>query len=287
MEKKQIEVLQWWYGDRDYNTGAMLFSKYGRNTVLKTTLMKPGKEKYMSGKLHYELCKAVGLNIKNMPLLPEEAENLTPPLSGGILKIKYANVSDIEPLPSQKEADELPDAPYAPEKYVPIISDVKALQYPKVIRRLTMEYQENYQERSILHKQMRSIDKKNTQGNMQDRAILLKQIQERSERLSYLYAFMKRYEKNKVVPLEEEIWPPKPETDLPDDINELKKLKKNLQTNNTKDNNLLQFQQKTKRDKENPMPEGPKRKRIELRIKKRDEEILVIDNKLVELENAT
>lgn len=280
MEAKQIEVLRWWHGERDYSTGVMLYGKYGKNAMLKVTFIKPGKEAFMSGKLHYELCKSVGLDWKKMPPLPDDIKKFMgapPPIT------KITLIGKLDDYP--EISDELLETPYTPEKYVPILSDIKALQYPKVIRRITMEYHENYRDRSMLHKQMKAVPDNNSSENVKKRADLLKQIHGKSDRLEYLYAFMKRYEDSKVVPLEEEVWPEDKSTQLPDDIDKLKRMKINLQTNNTKDNHLLLFQQKTKADKENPMPAGPKRTRIELRIKKREAEILAIDTKIVELEN--
>ena len=281
MEQNLIEVLQWWHGARDYTTGCQLYGKCGKNNVMKNTFNKPGKEKRLSGKLQYELCKAVGLDWKNMPALPDGAAKFMgpPPPITKITLIR--NVDDTTHIPG----DELPDAPYTPDKYIPIISDTKALQYPKVIRRITMEYQENFRDRSMLHKKMREVPPENTIANTQTRADYLKNIKEKSDRMDYLYAFMKNYDENKVVPLEDEVWPPEKELELPDSINDLKRMKQNLQTSNVKDNNQLLYQQKTKAEKENPMPAGVKRKKIELRIKGREETIEVINTKLVELEN--
>jgi hypothetical protein len=65
----------------------------------------------------------------------------------------------------------------------------------------------------------------------------------------------------------------------------LKRKKKNLQTANTKDNNLLLYQNKSKLDSKHPMPEGPKRTKIETRIKNRKLQINDIETQLSELEN--
>jgi hypothetical protein len=269
MEQKQIDVLQWWYGTRDYQSGVMLYGRYGKNKTLGNTFNKPGKEKVLSGKLHYELCKSAGFNWKRMPLLPDGIV----PKTINVLAQPTLIVSD------------LPAAPSDPGKRIPIITDVILLQYPKVIRRLKMEYQEAYQERSILHRKMSEVPEANTTSNQQTRADYLSEIKSLSLRMDYLYAFIANYENKKVVPLEEEVWPTNTGNVLPDDIASLKKIKKNLQSNNTKDNNLLLFQQKTKADKEKQMQPGPRRKRIELRIKKREADIEVIDLKILELEN--
>ncbi|MCY1720172.1 hypothetical protein OU798_07450 [Prolixibacteraceae bacterium Z1-6] len=271
MEQKQIEVLQWWYGNRDYQTGVTLYAKLGKNRTLLNTFMKPGKERFLSSKLHYQVCKAVGLNFKKMPLLPED--------------VAVQNAANLEALKaSGLGTNEITQAPYIPEKHIPFISDLKLMQYPRVIRRLKMEYQENYKNRSIMHKKMTEVPEVNSPENLQSRADYLKDIKAMSARMEYLYKFIQNFEDKGVVPAAEEVWPPNEEYVLPENITDLKKLKKNLQTNNTKDRNQLLYQQKTKDDKENPMPEGPKRSRIENRIKKNEETILIIDTKIVELE---
>jgi hypothetical protein len=133
---------------------------------------------------------------------------------------------------------------------------------------------------------MRAVPETNTPENMNKRALLFADIEKLTDRMEFLYSFIETWEKTGIEPIEEEIWPVKNENELPDDLDELKKIKKNLQSSNTKDRNLLEFQQKTKAAKNNPMPTGPKRKRVEFRIKKRQQEIERIEQKIVELENA-
>lgn len=273
MNDNQIEVLKWWYGNRDYQFGVMLLSRFGKNKVLVHTLMKPGKEKFGGrDKLYYELPKAVGLNYKKMPPLPDGVE--TEPE-------KF-----IQQIP--KYTRPLADEPAGDKIFVPLVSKIPLDQYPKVIRRLKYEYQEQYQQRSILHKEMCKISEENTLNNMTARANLLEEIKVISGKMDYLYCFIGEYEKNGTIPLEEIVWPPTKETpvfELPNDVEELRKLKKNLQTSNTKERNRLLYQQTSKAAKENPIPAGPKRQKYEMKIKKREAEILAIDTKIVELEN--
>jgi hypothetical protein len=73
----------------------------------------------------------------------------------------------------------------------------------------------------------------------------------------------------------------KPVVELPDDQEELKKMKKNLQSANIKDQCMLDYRQTTKGEKKNPLPDSPKRTKIGLRMKQRDTAIEAIDYKLV------
>jgi hypothetical protein len=160
-------------------------------------------------------------------------------------------------------------------------------EYGPVIRRLKYEYSDLYNKRSIMHKQMCAVPTENSQFNMTQRAMLLAKIKETTERMDYLYAFEQAYTEKGIIPIEEEIWPPeeKPE-EIPTDAEGLKKLKKNLQTYNSKARNVLLYQSKSKTEQEHPMPKGPKRQRVELAIKRREELIEEIERRLFELEQG-
>jgi hypothetical protein len=71
---------------------------------------------------------------------------------------------------------------------------------------------------------------------------------------------------------------------LPNSVDELKKLKKNLQTNNTKDRNRLDFQSANSKQHKTPMPDGPKRIKVEKRIKDRENKVVEINEKLKKID---
>lgn len=134
---------------------------------------------------------------------------------------------------------------------------------------------------------MVSIPHTNSEDNMEKRAELFQQISELNDRMDFMYEFVHRYDKEKFVPTEEDVWPTQKNADaLPEDADGLKRIKKNLQSSNTKDRNLLLFQTNNKQKKENPMPKGPRRRDIEFSIKRRIKTIHIIDNKLVNLKHA-
>lgn len=278
MNQNQIEVLQWWHGGRDYQQGVMLLSKYSKNKVLVHTLLKPGKERFGGmAKLEYELPKAVGLNRDKMPGLPE-----------GLKKISN-NEQPITNLQNQKPHIETGTLNSEQEtlNFEPTILGNPLDQYPKIIRRIKYEYAEKYKQRSILHKQMREVAPDNSAENCKTRAGLLLAIKALSGEMDFLHEFINEYVKSGKLPKEVTVWPAAKEekpAELPADIEELKKLKKNLQTSNSKARNSILYQQKTKLEKERPMPTGPKRKRIEMRIAEREKEILRIDEMIFELE---
>jgi hypothetical protein len=70
---------------------------------------------------------------------------------------------------------------------------------------------------------------------------------------------------------------------LPDNIEDLKEMKKKVQSLISKDQFFLDYQQPNKGKNLNPMPKGPKRTKIELRLKNRLESLEAIEIKLKEL----
>jgi hypothetical protein len=73
--------------------------------------------------------------------------------------------------------------------------------------------------------------------------------------------------------------------ELPNDIDQLKIMKKNLQTSISKANSMLQFRVEYSGKDENPMPEGYKKEMIKLRIKGYEEQLEKVDQKLIEIIN--
>lgn len=251
------EVIQWWHSGCDYQTGCMLFAQTNKNPQLAQFFMQK-TARFQGEKLKYQLTKAVGLNWQKMPKPDKMPEKSKP-------------TTKLESVPARE-----------PENFIPETG--RETEYPKIIRRLKYEYSDLYNRRSINHQRMGKVPAENAPRNMDRRAELFREIELITDRMEFLWGFIESWEKTGVEPIEEEIWPVKKEEELPDDPDELKRMKKNLQTSNTKDRNMLQYQQKSKGKRNNPMPPGPKRIRIELRIARRDQEIERIDTKLVKIE---
>jgi len=281
MNTQQREVARWWNAGRNYQQGVMLLARFSKNKVIVHTLMKQ-TEKFGRGKLEYQLPKAVGLQRDNMPEVVADQLNL-PDGQAGIknekLKIEETAAVTLSEVEGQHPESSIQHPASS------IQHPASGTQYPAIIRRLKYEYSDLYNKRSVMHKQMAAVPTENSQVNMTQRAMLLATIKETTERMDYLYAFEQAYTEKGIVPLEEEIWPPdeKPE-EIPTDAEGLKKLKKNLQTYNTKARNVLLYQSKAKTEHEHPMPKGPKRQRVEIAIKRREEMIEEIERRLFELE---
>lgn len=277
MNDHQLEVIAWWYGRRDYFTGIALLSRYCKNKTIVHSLNKPGKEKFISSihKLHYEVTKAVHLDWLHMPQNPspdiQTGENIAVENPAKDSQTAEKNNPAENSVPADKEEE--------PEDYS---------QYPKVIRRLKYEYSNLYKKRSLLHTDMRNVDENNTEKSVAHRKTLLTEIKSISKTLEYYYTFMDDYEKKGVIPEEETIWPAdkptKPEE--PKTLEQLRKIKWSLHRDAAKDRCKLLYQQRTKAEKENPMPAGPKRDAIELRLKLREQKMAEIIQQITAIENA-
>jgi hypothetical protein len=277
MNNAQNEVIAWWYGRRDYRSGIELLSRYGKNKTIISTLSKHGKERFPASvkKLNYEVTKAVQLDWLHMP------DDITVPGQAG-----EKSLADISPRENQKEEKKNPaDTSFPSEQDK---KNDEANQYPRVIRKLKYGYSELYNKKSQLHTEMRLVEQANTEKNNEQRSGLLAEIKSLSKQLAFWYGFLSKYEDTGIVPDEAEIWPPPKEQapEGPKTLPELKKLMWSLRRENSKDGFRLLYQQRTKAEKENPMPKGAKRDAIELRMKLREIKLAETMALITQLENA-
>lgn len=251
------KVKDWWSAGADFDAGISLYHIYGHNKVLKYTM--PGRKSRYYEKLKYELCKDVGLDWLKMPAIPKPLPSVT------------------VAQPKHFDQAKLPD---------PKVENTE--QYPFEVRRVINEYAECYRNRGKLHWEMCEVNDNNDPENCMKRSDLLLKIKLLSSRMDVLHMAREAYFSRKEIPNEASLWPKEQKEllaeQLPDNIDELKQMKKNIQVSMVKDRNWLDYQQKTKTDKKTPMPAGPKRMEIEKRIKAKLKKIEEIEYKLVELQ---
>ena len=277
MNDKQLEVIGWWYGRRDYRTGIELLSRYCKNNTIIITLSKQGKENFPDSviKLNYEVTKAVQLNWLQMP------DDITEPGQTG-----EKSLADIPPREKHEDKKNNPADTSFPSEQEKKIDDTN--QYPRVIRKLKYEYSNLYNKKSGLHANMRLVEQTNTDKNNELRSQLLSEIKSISKQLEFYYGFLAKYEVTGIAPEEAEIWPPPKEQapEEPKTLLELKKLMWSLRRETAKDGFRLLYQQRTKAEKENPMPKGAKRDAIELRMQIREKKLAETITLITQLENA-
>jgi hypothetical protein len=254
----------------------------------------PNKQHKYATKIVYELCKSVGLDYRQI-----SKENLFPSLEVNAAKqeedqnLSWKNHSLENHTLESNSAFELgcekSTSPGADGKEIielpAIIPDSETAEYPATLRRIIAEYAETFQERSKLHRILTEMPEANSQALKTKRAEVFDLIKSLSARLEFLFAIRQQFDASGEIPSEEEIWPEpkavaKPE--LPSDPELLRKMKKNQQSANTKDQNMLDYQNEKKADELCPMPAGPKRIKLEKRIKARLKLIQEIDLKLAE-----
>lgn len=264
-EIKQV-VLDWIQYECNYQQGTELYSQFGKNNFLKKDF--PGKQHKHATKIIYELCKSVGLDYAQL-----HREKLIPELEE-----KSEEKKPVKKLPLIRST--VPE----PVEGIPEVLEVKnTTEYPPILRRIIAEYAELFQERSKMHRVMTEMPEGNSHTLKIKRAEIFDIIKSLSVRLEFLYAIRQQFELNGVILPEDEIWPtPKSEAkpELPDDTEQLRKMKKNQQSANSKDQNLLDYQSAIKSETKKPMSAGPKRMRTENRMKARLKFIQEIDIKL-------
>lgn len=276
------EVLNWVENGCDYDQGTLLYSKYGKNQMLKRIF--PGKAITYSGKLVYELCKSVGINSnglkpgkKIVAVAHDEPAKQFPKKPAPVQQASRKSNTDRSSCGFQIAS--LPEMP----ETIPVknIGD-----YPPIMRRVITEYAEMFQERSKTHRIMTEMPDGNSQALKAKRQELFNLVKWYTGRLELFWEARNLFEKNGTIPTEDQLWPKPKENakaELPDDPIVLKKMKKNAQSANVKDQNMLDFQTEKKGTKPAPMPAGPKRMRIENRIKGRLKLIEEIEYKLIKL----
>lgn len=270
IEENKLLVLDWIQSGCNYEQGTVLYSQFGKNNFLKKDF--PNKQHKHATKIIYELCKSVGLNYNQII-----QEKLIP-------SAQNKQQEEHNPINSDQLPNHSLQTPT--NKELPEIMEVQEIvEYPVQLRRIIAEYAELFQERSKMHSILTEMPEGNSQTLKTKRAEIFDIIKSLSLRLEFLYAIRQQFDVNGEIPSEDEIWPASKEnvkTELPDDPEQLRKMKKNQQSANTKDQNMLDYQNEKKGDVDKPMPAGPKRIKLENRIKARLKLIHEIDLKLVQ-----
>ena len=289
--KKQI--IDWFHGPQDFKSGLQLLKQVTKKDRLFDKLEHRGDTKSTFDKLVWELNKIAGLSH-----IPERK------LSGAK---KKSGSQEFIPKAGQKESEETGvksqgqtvkakegsskkiKEPDSPEK-VSLVKGKDLLSYPKEVQRLVGEYSSLYMNRGKLHRELKKVGDSNDEESVARRKEVISMIGQDSDRMEMLFAQFDAWEKNKVPIDVKKLWPDPVDKKLPGidpdlSIEQLKIMKKNLQSSLTKDRNILTFSGKTKPEngKEQPLPGGPKRIIIEKRIAAKEKEIYDIDMRIAEL----
>ena len=287
MQDNQLKVLNWIRSGMEYTSGVDLLVELTRKQTYYNLFT--GKDITLANKLAYEICKAAMLadHITWKDFIREvQAGNI-------VSENRPTDFPDVK-MPEQIAGNEnnpkicIPDSAGTTEtiETAETIETKPLSEYPTVIRRIIHEYAALFQERSKLHSVMSDMPESNAESVCAKRAELFDLIKSLSARLEILYESKKAFDEKGIVPEESEVFPLVGKEEAEQDITSLdeatlKKQKKNLQSSNSKDQTMLEYQSKERTEVKTPMPNGPKRAKIEMRIQERNKKIEEIETLLL------
>jgi hypothetical protein len=244
------EINTWLSSERNYQSGLEIFEKHSKSTAMKRIFQ--GKESRYAGKLLYELKK----------LIPSGP---TPDIPATKL-VKLSGLKPTEPANSFMESIGEPDA-----------------NLPPIIKRLIAQFSDLYKNRSIAHNSLKAVPPDNRTENMELRRIIVEKMKSFSDRMDELQYHHNEYKTKNIVPDEETLFPGKTQKAPPvesENLDELFRLRLNLQKSLNRDNNLLHFQTPTRQPASNEMRTGPKRTALLSRIKEKKTEIARLTSRI-------
>lgn len=284
MEDIKKEIIDWFNGPQDYDKGMELLQRVSKKNKVIGKMIKRGESRASFEKLIWELNKVAGL--KKIPVPAAKLES-------GVVKVVAEEV--IKPKEDDKKGNE--KKPEEGTMYS-LIKGKDIDSYPQEIRRLVKESSSLYMQRGKKHSALMKLGDGNDAETVEKRSVIVSEIAKISDRLEILFNAFKAYEDGKVMPDVKVLWPEAEKTDakgktgaddsgITSSVNteDLKALKKNLQSSIVKDKNLLAFGTKTKPKEGNgsAMPAGPKRTKLEKRIEKKEKQIKEIDQRIADL----
>jgi len=288
------KVFQWIQEGCNFNAGLNLLAEIGKNKQLPRIMA--GHENRYAGKLLYELCKAAGFSLSEFQQIKESLQQIVEQLSCHLGDDLNSQAQDCDPPADDPPAGDpsADDSPIdnppvsnSPEDNPPADETSGEKKLPESVEKVIKEHADLFKLRSQLHEQMGGLPEDNNDETVKKRKNLSDSIALISPRIDLMFAAKEAFYINGLLPDLAVLFPePKAEAEpvqdkLPSDPDELKKIKKNLQSANTKDQNMLEYQDAKKGDKSNPMPPGPKRLKLETRINERNVQIEKIDFKLL------
>jgi hypothetical protein len=194
------------------------------------------------------------------------------------LYIRFCNMPDKQLGIHQDENPDRTDTPLED-----IDSELNK-EYPEEVKKLLEEYSALYKNRGILHTDLKNVGEQNDEASIKQRKKISLSIDAISKRLETLWKAFKEYQKAGELPdtslFSESFDPDKVNIDneddekgsnpdeviLPDNPEELNKLKESNRVKLLRAENKLNYQSDKKQEVLNPMPDGPKRILLEKKI---------------------
>jgi hypothetical protein len=276
MSDIKSKVQEWLKDGKDYDDGITLLSRHSKKkSMVRFLSMNPNPSK--ADKLLYELLKMAGLE-KAYYTHSEVIKKLHPEhkISGKVKTVVKKN------RPAKKQ--------------IPAGTKVSEIKHTEPFNKLPLIVQEVIKQKGRLYAKREQLQEKlsnpktmdNKPENVEARKLIGAKIERISLRIDELYEAEKSFKKTgAAIPETIMDWKenPEPENKNMPALNKLSDLElKNKQTNLksylTKENNQLRYQNKSAQKEENPMPAGPKRTKLEQKVKARKLEIDAIEQEL-------
>ena len=259
---------------RNYTQGVLILQKSGYKPQVAALLVRQGEKGWTREKLMY--CMREMLQVYYTPNDPrfndEDVDVLNEQAGESNIREHQVNVKDVEQEgPSYKK-------------------------WPEPIQRLMREYAAAFRQREKASRERAQLPETNDTDIAEKRKQLSQLMEQATNRLEKFWALRKRYDEQHIDPTIEEI-----KAILEDKVNDnennnvssdaeedltqidtetLRVRRKSLVTGRTRKENMLKYQTSNRQKKENPMPDCPKRVKLERQIEKLTERISKYDYEL-------
>lgn len=278
---------------RDYKKGVELLDKINFKPALCRRLKMTAENYYTRRLLAMTLTDAI--NFYRYPNDPKFNDDTIP--------------AELEVEDSGTHQDVASEAAVAEEgeKVAEVrVDSAAAASYPSTVQRVYKWFAKDYKLRDKLHREMRGIGEKNDDLSMARRKELSDKISLLSDEMDALYKLRENYHANGTIPTQDDLDAVKfvkletssaqtktkvessslhiKEEDFSSmGREELMRRIHSLQTSITRKKNMLLYQSPSREKKENPMPDCPKRTKLETQIRLIDDKLFAARNALAKL----
>ena len=258
---------------RKYAEGLVILAKSGYKKQVQRMLVQKGERDWTREKLAVCMRELVQVYYN-----PNDARFT----EGVDVDVANDNEAKAQPPLTEKKAAELMRT--EADQMEKSQEDAKSEKHvPKVIQLLTQNFGKAYNQRAKLVRQRAELGESNDQKVITQRKDLSDEIDQLSGYMDKLYKMREDYYQNGALPKEEDISPdPSPadkedEKDVEEDLTdktgqELVSRRKTIVDMIRRKKNFLLYQADTRQESENPLPECPKRLKIEKQIEKLEAE---------------
>jgi len=253
------EIMRWIAAGCNYNEGIVLLQKYGKNRQMIHQMATRYKERYHV-KMKYELSKVGGLPTNE-------------PEAIAISNDFVLNNPDLDP----NEKQPTKDLTQLPEEMIKAFKTDRGIDYeefknlPDVIKEMAVEKGKLYSERDKLHRKLKSLAAEPGKEAQDDRADLMKQINELTVKIEILYTNVQEFRTSGQLP-------GNPDEEVKDPVENLTPEKTGIELIK-KRNNLRSWISKTTK-KISTIPDGPKKTDKSTQLAKKVKELQKIEAEL-------